>query len=71
MVGKIWEEEVLILCQALEEIRQLTFEPYCKNSPTGQRPATLQEKLDAWAKIQATAARALREVARFKTEDDP
>lgn len=49
---------ILILRDALEDIRKLTAEPYINGK---QRPSTLNEKLDAWANIQAIAARALRE----------
>lgn len=56
------EEKIRALSEALEQIRELTFQPYYKNSPTEQRPATPLEKKDAWSRIQATAAGALRYV---------
>lgn len=56
-------EKIKLLRDALEEIRELTCQPYVvKGQPKfGQRPATMQEKLDAWANIQSVAARTLRE----------
>jgi hypothetical protein len=51
---------ILALRDALEAIRQLTYQPYLKGTDI-QRPATVKEKLDAWAKIQSIAAGALRD----------
>jgi hypothetical protein len=54
-------EKVQMLMSALEEIREATFKKYQTPHPLANMPTPMSEKLEAWARIQSIAARALRE----------
>lgn len=55
-------EKIEMLAAALEAIRQATFKPYQPPDPRSYLPTPMDVKIEAWARIQSIAARALRDV---------